>query len=158
MTLDEMKAEAFSEVRLDAEADCLPVILNDLESLIDRCQRAVIWEAETDYEFGDVVQLSPRNGHRYQCVTAGTSGDSSEDWLTSVGARITDGTAIWVEDGADYPNVYDKRKAKHLAWMLKAAKSTHLVDRSSGDDSVSASQLQAHCRKRAAEYAPLGFA
>lgn len=160
MTLEEMKQSAFDLVRTLTDADCLPVICDEVMAIVERNQRAGIWAASTAYEFGDIVQLSPRNGHRYTCITAGTSATTfvafptATNYYTREGYSVADGTVVWQQVGADYTNVFDIRAAVHEGWMLKAGKASLLIDQAG----VSASQLQSQCRLRAADYIPVGVA
>ena len=155
MTIAEMKAHAVEQARLYGEHDCNPVISDYVPDIVAQYRRAQIRADETAYAYGDVVQLPERNGHRYRCIEAGTSDDSEPDFSTAIGARVEDGTVVWREEGSDYENVYDVRAIIHACWTLKASKSSHLVTTSQGNARVEASALQAQCRQRAAEYAPL---
>jgi hypothetical protein len=57
------------------------------------------WATSTDYEVGDVVVPTTRNGHRYICTTAGTS-VSEPAWPTTEGASIGS-SPEWTEYGGD---------------------------------------------------------
>lgn len=164
MTLAEMKAAVMEEAELFAEPDCKPVISAELHGIVDRHQRASIHTVSTVYHYGDVVQLDagtedipgPRNGHRYICVVPGTSAATAPTFGTRSGSGVNDGNdLVWQEIGPDYENVYDLRAILHDAWMLKAAKSSHLVSRSSGNSRTEYSNLQAQCRERAKDFAPV---
>lgn len=156
MTLAEMKAAVMEEAELFAEPDCKPVISAELHGIVDRHQRASIHTVSTVYHYGDVVQLLVRNGHRYMCVVPGTSAATAPTFGTRSGSGVNDGTElVWQEIGPDYENVYDLRAILHDAWMLKAAKSSHLVTTSAGNSRIEASNLQAQCRERAKDFAPV---
>lgn len=59
------------------------------------------WAATTAYSLGDVRRPTTRNGHRYRCTTAGTSGGSEPSWPKTDGATVSDGTVVWTEYGGD---------------------------------------------------------
>ena len=49
----------------------------------------------TAYAVGAQVKQASSPTHIYQCTTAGTSGGSAPTWPTTIGATVTDGTAVW---------------------------------------------------------------
>lgn len=49
----------------------------------------------TAYALGAKVKQASAASHIYQCTTAGTSGGSAPTWPTTIGATVTDGTAVW---------------------------------------------------------------
>lgn len=154
-----MKAEVIAQASELAQVDCNPVIAAEIFAIVDRHQRAKIYTVSTAYNYGDVVQLAVRNGHRYMATAAGTSAATAPTFPARNGSGLTDGNDLtWVEIGPDYENVYDIRAILHEAWMLKAAKSSHLVTTSAGNSRVEASALQAQCRERARDFAPVGIA
>ncbi len=54
-----------------------------------------------------VIPLTP-NGHCYECVQSGTSGTTEPVWPTASGARVTDNTVTWQENGSPTSaNMYD---------------------------------------------------
>lgn len=154
MTLEQMREAVFEKAQRLTDADCVPIIIDVLDAIVDSHQRAGIWTASTAYGVGDVVQLYPRTGRRYLCITAGTSGTTFPVSSTYYGYSVTDGDVYWRDDGADYPNVYEERAILQECCQLKVAKSSVLIDQTG----ISASQLQAHWTKRALEYAPTGIA
>ena len=56
---------------------------------------ATAWAASTSYAVGDLVEPTTANGYFYKCTTAGTSGSSEPTWSTTIGATVTDNTAVW---------------------------------------------------------------
>jgi len=62
------------------------------------------WATDTSYEVGDIKIPTSRNGHRYRCITAGTSGSSEPSWPTAQGATVADGGAEWEEYGGEHAN------------------------------------------------------
>lgn len=55
-----------------------------------------VWQANKDYEKGDIVRPTTSNGCVYKCVTAGTSGGSEPSWSTTPLEHVQDGTVTWV--------------------------------------------------------------
>jgi len=53
------------------------------------------WQAETQYQEGEVVRPTSRNGFVYVCIQAGTSGTSEPSWPTAAGQTVSDGTVVW---------------------------------------------------------------
>lgn len=164
MTLAAMKHAAFDQIRVLVDANCKPEICDELMAIIDRNLLAQVWVASTAYEFGSIVQLDPRNGHRYRCATAGTSAATSVAFLTPTypysrdGYWVADGTCNWQQVGADYANVVDIRAACHECWMLKRARSAGLTDVVINGRSVSGSQIPAEFARLAQTYLPAGVA
>jgi len=152
LTLDQMREEAYRLMVLHTEPCCVPSIEGEEVALLQRHQRAEIWTAGHGYVFGDEVQLYPSNGYRYFCTRSGTSGATQPAFGEG---GVSDGTVVWQMCGLAYQNVYDVRAAAHEAWTIKAARASHLVTTSAGNSRVEASLLQAQCRARATEFAPL---
>lgn len=74
------------------------------------------------------------------------------------GGQIGDGssgvdgyTLTWVEDGPEYPNIYDVRQAAHEAWLLKAAKASQFIK--AGD--LDMEQVYDHCVSEANRFASI---
>lgn len=60
-----------------------------------------VWESLHTYAVGDIVTPTTRNLHRYRVTTAGISGASEPAFpLTALGT-VTNGTAVFTENGAD---------------------------------------------------------
>jgi hypothetical protein len=53
------------------------------------------WAATTAKSLGDYVIPTAPNGYKYRCTTAGTTAGTQPTWPTTVGATVTDGSAIW---------------------------------------------------------------
>lgn len=160
-TIAQQRVSALDELKRNVQPDVEPALdeATDLEPLLDAVQRASIWAVSTAYVYGDVVMPTTRNGHRYKCIVAGTSGTTEPTWLKSTAAQQTDGTSspalTWQEDGPDYSNVFDVRLASHNAWVMKAGKVSELTDYWIGQQRVSEDQLFTHCMKMADRFAPL---
>jgi hypothetical protein len=79
--------------------------------------------ASTAYALGDrrVPAIGTRNGHIYVITTAGTTGASAPVWPTDTGATVTDGTAVWTEDGDSWSPTYDLNAGAAEGWRWKAA-------------------------------------
>jgi len=54
-----------------------------------------VWQANTSYSAGTIIEPTTPNGFRYECITAGTSGGTEPAWPTNIGDTVTDGTAVW---------------------------------------------------------------
>ena len=153
-----MRLDAIAEAELYAVPDCTPVITAEFYKIVTRHKRASIHATSTAYVYGDVVQLSTRNGHRYRCIEGGTSAGTEPTFPLCDSSTIVDGTVTWIEAGPDYSNVYDVRAICHDAWILKATKSSNLVTTSFGNSKVEASHLAEACKARARDFAPLEMA
>jgi hypothetical protein len=138
---------------------------NDLEDILTECQRADVWQAATAYVYGDVVLPTVRNGHRYQCIQAGTSEADEDDeptWPLAKGWQFSEGESdpilMWQEAGPDWDNVFDTRLAIHLAWMAKAAKAAQLYSTRQSGSTFEHQQVYEHCLTQAERYAPVRIA
>ena len=63
----------------------------------------MIWKASTSYIVGQSISPVTFNGHKYTCITGGTSGSSEPTWPTVSGTSVTDGSVVWKEAGAVGP-------------------------------------------------------
>lgn len=145
-TVEDHKEAALKDLRSYAQPDTEPKLSDpELNAILNRVQRASFWEASKAFVFGTVVLPATKNGHRYRCIEAGTTGTTEPAWPKRDGAVITDGTVRWEEAGADYENVFDVREAAQQAWTMKADKASILIDR----DRQMYSQIADNCRKRA---------
>ena len=156
-SLQEQKADVRRDLEIRAQTAQYPQVGGDeIDAILNTCQRAIIWTAATAYVNGEVVMPTTRNGHRYICIESGTSAPSEPDWPTCDLRTIQDGTtARWREDGRDYANVYDLRKAIYDCWMLKASKVAHLHNARRSQSGADRSQIYEHCLEMAEKYAPL---
>jgi prepilin-type N-terminal cleavage/methylation domain-containing protein len=57
------------------------------------------WAQFTTYSIGAFVVPTTKNGHRYRCTSAGTSGASEPTWPTTKAATVVDGSVTWTENG-----------------------------------------------------------
>jgi len=69
------------------------------------------WSNNTSFAVGRIIvpTSSPnrRNGHRYRCISAGTSGGGQPTWPTGSGATVVDsGSLTWQEAGSDVAVVW----------------------------------------------------
>ncbi|HSN67873.1 MAG TPA: prepilin-type N-terminal cleavage/methylation domain-containing protein, partial [Thermoanaerobaculia bacterium] len=56
------------------------------------------WQADTDYQIGNVVQPSPPNGHAYVAIASGKSGGSPPSWPEDSGDTVTEASGLkWKE-------------------------------------------------------------
>lgn len=135
---------------------------NDIDTVLDRHRQATTWAAETEYVPGAVVLPTERNGHCYRCVRGGTSGEEEPSgWPTRQGARVMDGDGepplLWVEDGPDFPNIYDVRGAMHELCVLRATRSAGKFNLSLGGQRFNRSEVYEHWMREAASWAPVRF-
>lgn len=150
MALEDDKVIAMEFLRQAVEPDVEPALLDEtLSAILDQNQVAKFWASATLFLYGDVVMPSTKNGHRYICAKAGASGAMEPAWPTAQGARVSDGAAIWMEDGPQSENAYHVGWAIHCAWVAKAAKAQSCTDWKAGGISNSGSQVFDHCLKMA---------
>lgn len=124
----------------------------EVDVILDRNRRARTWAVNTAYVAGDVVLPPLRNGHRYRCTVPGTSAlvdPGVSFWPTTSGAVFSEGASspalTWVEDGLQYQNIYDVRRATYEGWRLKAQKASQLV--ATGGSQFD--QIYKHCTEMA---------
>lgn len=120
----------------------------EVDKILDRNRRGRTWLVNTAYIAGDVVLPPIRNGHRYRVTVPGTSAAVDPGvsfWPTASGATFSEGLSspalTWVEDGLQYENIYDVRRATYEGWRLKAQKATQLM--TSGGSNFQ--QVYEHC-------------
>lgn len=53
------------------------------------------WAAETEYSLEDYRVPTTDNGMRYECTTAGISGETEPVWDKGLGSTTSDGTVVW---------------------------------------------------------------
>jgi hypothetical protein len=63
------------------------------------------WQPSTNFVAGDIVIPWFRNNHNYLCTTAGSSGADEPSW--PLAGSVSDGSAVWRENGTDRPTRYD---------------------------------------------------
>lgn len=161
MTLEQQKNAAKAFVTLYAQPTVFPELSDEeIEAILVQVQQARIWEASTAYEFGDIVLPTVKNGRRFVCAQAGTSGVTEPKWTTFHQGLTSDGAAlIWQEAGPDWANVYDKVRAVHLAWTLKASKASSLYDlKKGGLEDHRFSLIHEQCTQEAKKWAPIQVA
>lgn len=120
----------------------------EIEIILDRCKRASTWASATNYDPGDVVLPTTRNGHRYRATVGGRSGATEPSWSTTDYSKLDEGSSDpnlrWIEDGPDYGNVYDLRRAAYECWALKERKATQFI--SAGE--LNFGQVYEHCHSQ----------
>lgn len=150
--------KADEKLRTMCPPDVAPTLdAGEWDELLNGNVQASIWVAGTGYVVGDVVIPVTRNGHRFECVTSGTSSSSEPSWPTRDDGVISDGTATWQEAGREI-DLYNLREAAHQGWELKASKSVPCTDYGIQNDRFSRSQVYDHCKKQALQFAPIGIA
>jgi hypothetical protein len=131
-------SDAFTEVKDEVEPDVDPTLTfgnfstaeptKELDRIILRTARGVVWAASTALAYGQVVYPLTRMGRRYRVTVGGISGATEPAWPDSDYSTVTDGTAVLTEDGPDSSSIYDVRAAKRAAWEKKAAKASEYLD------------------------------
>lgn len=151
-TVEDHKEAALAQLKRLVQPDVTPALDDtELNAILDSVQRASFWILSTAFIFGAVALPATKNGHRYRCIEAGTTGTTEPDWPPRDGAKITDGTVTWEEAGADFENVFDVRAAAHQAWLMKEAKAVELFD----GPADKLSQIAERCREMADKFAPI---
>ena len=89
------------------------ITLSVTDALADRA-------ASTAYAVGAIVEPAGGNGYLYQCSKAGTTATTTPNFLTTVGATIADGTAVWTCLGKRHP-ISEVRFALSKAGQTSAA-------------------------------------
>jgi len=161
--IDVQRDAAIERVQMLAQTSTEPVLTDDdVEAIVNEHRRASFWTTAKAYVYGDVIMPAVRNGHRYRCTQAGTSGTPEPVWPVTTGATITEGTSdpilTWEEAGPDYANVFDVRAAMHKVCMVKASKAALSIDTSGGVGDLRASQIYQHWIQLASMYASLEMA
>lgn len=165
-TIAEQRQAALDQLTLLIQPEGLPTldVVLEVAPILDRHQRASLWAIGTAYDYGKVVIPTVRNGHRYRCVQAGTSGATLGDeptWPLAQAGQVSDGTSdpilVWAGDGPDWENVFDVSAAAHECWMIKASKAAKETDFWIGQQRIDESQLIEHCLKMAGQFAPVGI-
>jgi hypothetical protein len=112
--------------------------LSELEKILDDNLLATVWLPNHDYEVGEHVYPTSRNGHKYIVEKAGTS-DATEPtfWPISEGnsrsqmwnqlGDIVNGSVTFREDGVELEVGYDMDGASRQAWDKKCAKASEFV-------------------------------
>lgn len=127
----------------------------EVDVILDRNRRARTWVPSTAYNYGDVVLPPIRNGRRYKATIPGTSALVDPGYSFWSGASISEGTSslalTWVDDGPDFGNIYDVRKAAYEGWRLKAQKASQLMS----TDGTAYDEVYRHCMEMAEKFAPV---
>lgn len=114
------------ELELRADVHRTPELDSDeIDAILARSQAASTWALSTAYSIGDVVLPNPRDGHRYVCVAAGTSGSTQPTFGTGNESRTADGAVTWQESGLQ-SGIYDMRRAIYAALELRAMKAASM--------------------------------
>lgn len=151
------REDALIRLKRNIQPDAQPALLDDeVEALLDEHKLATFWTASAAYLVGDVVIPLTRNGRRYRCIKAGTSGTTEPNWPTTENAKIGDGTGTlqWQEDGLEYKNIFDIRAASYAGCLLHQAKAAPLHDIRSNLTDYSQSQVYEHWGDVAKRFAP----
>lgn len=152
------EAEAIAYVTLNAQTEAFPTIpAETVEKIVRNNTRASVWQASTDYNIGDRIQPTKRNGHFYECVASGTSDEVEPDWSLTIHSKVTEfgSDLIWQECAIDIDgNLYNLRNAVHEAWVLKASMAAKEFDVSVDQQKWNRSQVYEHCLEMAEKFQP----
>jgi hypothetical protein len=153
------RATAMTTLYEWAQINVAPVLEEaELETILDRNQRASTWTTVTAYFPGDVVIPTLPNGRRYICRIGGTSGTSDpfsgQTWQSSRSTVITDDGVTWQEDGPAYPNIYDLRQSAYECWDLRVRRAAQFVK--TGE--IEMQQVHDHSVAMRDNFTPMGFA
>lgn len=96
-------------------------------------QAIAAWAADTAYSLDDLVVPTTPNGHYYKATTAGTSDNSTEPTWPTNGSTVSDGTAVWTDQGL-LPNGIDRGSGVSTAFG--AAGALHALSLGSGSATV----------------------
>jgi len=110
------------------------------------------WAANQPYDLGTELVPTQPNGHVYRVTSAGVSGAAEPVWPTASGATVTDGTAVHSEAGPAWSGAWHLPAAAVAAWRVKAGKAAERYSLSTDGQSLSRSDLIAHCERMAAHY------
>lgn len=150
--------DAIDYVKTYAQTGEFPCLDDTLvQQIVERNQRASVWTAPTDYNAGDRIQPTTRNGHFYECVVPGTSSTDEPDWCLKMDSltQETDSDLVWREVAIDIDgNLYNLRNAVHEAWLLKASRSVSEFDVSIDQQSWERSQIHDHCKEMTDKWTP----
>jgi hypothetical protein len=145
--------EAVAQLAQDVSAD-IGTELTDLElqSIVRNCLHASPWATGTAITAGTRILPTAGNGRIYRALSSGTTDTTEPAWPTfgqnsagsMAGYRIADNDVYWADDGPAPSSVYDMRRARYEAFLLKASKTAHLVSVSSGPDRLSLDQRHDH--------------
>ena len=153
------RTDAIKKLSLFCNSNEYPVLdTNELGQLIDEHQRTITWTANTLYIINTEIEPAVRNGRKYTCVVAGTSGASAPNFpdFGYTGQQFSDGNdIIWQDTGAAFNEIYDVRAAIRQAFILKASKISHLIDTEDGQNKLKMSALKDSFLKMAEKYRPM---
>lgn len=152
------ESDARARLKFEIQFDTPPELTdtgdgNDIDMILDKWARGGIWATGTNYSVGDVVIPATRNGHRFVCVTSGTSGATEPVWPKSNYARVGDGDVLWEEAGSEY-DLWDMDQAIHEGWKIKKAKAVIYIN--SAEPGLS--DVYEHCAEMAERSKPAGLA
>ncbi|WP_288298776.1 phage baseplate protein [uncultured Megasphaera sp.] len=108
-----------SEAGYTKQADMMRYLANQNDCLTALTQ-ALLWQPETAYEVGKVIQ-SPTmpTGVRARVTQAGTSGQAEPAW-TDAGTTVTDGTITYTMESLDYAALIAAATSSLQATMTEA--------------------------------------
>lgn len=108
-----------SEAGYTKQSDMMRYLANQNDCLTALTQ-ALLWQPETAYEVGKVIQ-SPTmpTGVRARVTQAGTSGQAEPAW-TDAGTTVTDGTITYTMESLDYAALIAAATSSLQATMTEA--------------------------------------
>jgi len=168
---------AITYVKARCGATIYPTLADsDVQDCLNDSIRYSTWLPSTPYTYGQVIIPTVKNGHKYRCIVAGTTGITEPIWLSYLDfvnisttgydysidylrqknsdLVLNDGTATWQENGPDYIETFDLRKAIHDCWMKKVAKVSADHDFATDLQSFKRNQVYQNCIDQAAKWSP----
>lgn len=99
----------------------------------DPASAGSFWLASTVYALNALVKPNASNQHYYSCTTAGTSGTTEPVWPITSGGTVTDGTAVFTEQGDAGGGI---RLAGNIIWTSGIRKTVTTTPAAGGSGGV----------------------
>jgi hypothetical protein len=161
-------SDAFTEVFDAVQPTVEPVLTygggvtadatKELDRIILASARGTPWSASLVVTYGQIVFPSVRMGRRFKVVQAGTMAATEPTWPEYDYGFVSSGTAELVEDGPDYANVYDIRRAIYKALDAKVQKSVNQNQYIQDSRAQASSYLYLNLVRERDRYASVGIA
>jgi hypothetical protein len=77
------------------EVDEYVISMGAIGWVYDLYYSPIVWGEEEPQQVGDLVQPADDTQFYYECIVAGTTGESEPEWPEGVGATVVDGSVTW---------------------------------------------------------------